>query len=426
MFAVLPGLDAIAEGVVRAEQARLRSVLVRTNDVLASNSHGLFRARRSDKKWAALPIPPSMPPGGLFAQQPCGATPIFYYTPKWRARKLPHAEKKVFGLYVSEDDGQRWQLISKDYDFKEVFLHSDGTLYAIVAMTEEIAPTKAKQAHGVWISDQENEKGNRTIHFDRIVMSVDSGRSWRDISSGIARSMTLYSIFSDPDHSELVCLGGNCIRGYVLQATDKSYKWKKTRERDWWKTHETEDTFFRGCYSTGSTLYMCSATLSNYFDHPFHNRVHLPAFRITTARNSYRFRAEDQVAVQVEVSFIREQPEVKILDLDEGLGFWGMRCILPDGKKQTISTSIGHSIYKSRSREKTKAELRRSPTLKARTINMTRSYKRSLNLSSLCDFPQIGTYRVQLFYNSGWIADRTEGEWPGSFCSSVFTITIDK
>ncbi len=122
LLTVMPILGAIAEEVVPAEQARLQSVLMRTNDIFASTSHGLFRARKSDKKWAALPIPSSMPPAGLFAKQPCGATEIFYYTPKWTAWKMPDAEKKVFGLYVSQDNGQHWQLISKDYDFKEVFL----------------------------------------------------------------------------------------------------------------------------------------------------------------------------------------------------------------------------------------------------------------------------------------------------------------
>jgi hypothetical protein len=119
-------VSAIAEKVIPADQPRLQSVLVRTNDVFASNSHGLFRAHRSDQKWVALPMLPSMPPSGSFAKQPREGTPIFYFNPKSTAWEMPHAAEKVFGLYVSKDDGQHWQFVSKDYDFKEVFLHPMG------------------------------------------------------------------------------------------------------------------------------------------------------------------------------------------------------------------------------------------------------------------------------------------------------------
>jgi len=344
VFAVGPG--AIAEEVVPPEKAHLRSVLVRKNYVFASNIHGLFRASKSDKKWVALPIPSSMPPKGYFAKQPCGVTPIFYYAGNWMAWNMPDAEKKVFGLYVSQDNGQHWQLVSKDYDFRKMFLHPDGTLYAIVAMEKKIGPEKAKKTAGVWLSDQADEEGNKTISFNRILMSIDSGRSWRDISSGIGRGFTLASIFQDPDHPELVCLNGGDIRAYVLQATDKNYKWQTTRHWDWWKTRETEEEFFRGAYSSGDGRYLHFATLSNYFDYPFDSRTTIRGLRITTDWESYTFTDSNEVAVRVEVSYIREESQVKFLDLDNQLDFWGMKRILPNGERETIVPSIDRSFSK--------------------------------------------------------------------------------
>jgi hypothetical protein len=126
------------------------------------------------------------------------------------------------------------------------------------------------------------------------------------------------------------------------------------------------------------------------------------------------------------VSFLSEQSQAIILDLDDQVGFWGINRILPDGKKENIKAPISHSIDKSKNKKEAKAEYRKMPDLKAHTIGMTHSYKRSLNISDLCDFSQAGTYRVQLIYSSGWVADHTNDTWSGSFCGSVFIITINK
>jgi hypothetical protein len=133
-----------------------------------------------------------------------------------------------------------------------------------------------------------------------------------------------------------------------------------------------------------------------------------------------------------------------------------MKRILPNGERETIVPSIDRFINtriintrkledlkpleeieaefrkgelgeERKRKEKRKAELRKSLDLKAHIIGGTRTYKRSLDLSGLCDFTQLGTYKVLLMYHSdSKIAYRDKNEWSGSLFGSVFTIKIDE
>lgn len=407
----------------KENEGRIRSVLVPPDEVFASTARGLYRAAVDNREWESLPLDEHMPPGGFFAQQPPTATPIYYFTPKWTARTVAEANEKVFGLYRANSSGESWELRSTEYDFNQVYVHDDGVLYAIVAMTKKISREQAENIGPVWISEEEDERGQRTVSYDRIRMSTDSGRNWRDISHGIGRGMSLCSLFPDPDHKDLVCIVGNSVREYVLQASDKEYEWQMTRAWDWWPDHETEETFFRSSYSTRSTLFLHSATLSNYFDFPFGSRTDIPAFQIVTDE-SHAFDRGERVVIPVEVRFLPDRPTVRILDMDGQVGFWGLRRILPDGTREGVAAAIGWSVYKSKSREETKAEIRLSPALATHVLEKGRPYRRSLDISALCDFPRSGTYRVQLIYQSNWIADKEKGEWPGSFSSPVFEIKV--
>jgi len=305
---------------------------------------------------------------------------------------MPSANTKTFGLYRFDPVGEKWELLSTAYDFKHVFVHKDETIYAIVGITE-------KQEH-------------RTFFYDRILLSTDSGKHWEDITHDIGHGVGLYGIFQDPDHKELVCLSGNAIRGLVLQADDKSYKWTLLREWEWWGKHSPMKFFFADAYSTGTTLFMHHATLSNYFDYPFGDRTEIHSFRIVV-RGRRDFKPKEPIVLPVEVVFWFESDVIAtLLDTEHGHACWGLCRILPDGTQQVVPIAKGVD--------------RESPAVKLHRLTHRQSYHRSLDLSAMCDFSKPGTYRVQLFYDDGWIANRDKGDWQGSFRSPTFDIKISR
>ena len=110
----------------------LVSVLLRKHEVFASNGEGIFRASLSEKKWEQVTIPAGMPRGGKFADQPEDAKVILYYASKLPSpTRCENGAACLYGLYVSEDDGRRWRLVSQKDDYGPVFLHTNGTLYAV-------------------------------------------------------------------------------------------------------------------------------------------------------------------------------------------------------------------------------------------------------------------------------------------------------
>ena len=425
---------SLASGQVNAKGTeqdleRLRSVLVRPNEVFASTLGGLFRADRDAKQWERLPTPKTLPPGGLFAQGTSRHGWVYYYTPKWIAGSIPSPESFSFGLYCSRDAGQKWELVSSSHDFTHVYVLG-ADLYGISDVMEQI-PSDQAEGIGMYVSEEETAPGKHTVNYQRAFWSRDAGRTWRDISNGVARGMSLFSISPDPDHEGLICLHGNCIRGYVLQADDTSYKWKMTQERGWRAEHETDQTFFggdhywvffgvnhHGAYSIG---YMHGATLSNYFDFPFGERTQIPGFEIRTAA-THTFGKGRAITLPLEVIFLPEGPAVAILDASNEVGFWGLRRILPNGERELVRAPFEESVYRSKEREDTVAGIRRSPSLRLHVLSHDHVYRRSLDLSELCDFEEIGTYRVQIFYMG--IADGGEGGWTGTFSSPVFEIEI--
>lgn len=372
-------------GVTAADsdlQERLRSVLVRRDEIFVSCPKGLYHTLKSEKQWVPLSIEDRIPLDGYFAAQSPTSSSIYYFTPRWIGWKIPSINNKTFGLYRFDLAGKKWKLLSAEHDFVHIFIHDDGVIYGITNLT----------------------------HYNRILMSVDSGEHWQDISNGIGKGIQLLRIFQDPDHKELVCLSANCIRGLVLHANDKNYEWKITKEWDWWRPRETDDLFFAPSYSTGSSLYMHAATLSNYFDYPFGSRTQMPSFQIAIGR-SYAFKQHEKMVLPFEIRFLDNVgTAVTLLDMEGETAFWGLRRILPDGKREFVWPARVGS--------------RESRTLKSHVLNKKQPYARSLDISALCEFSKLGTYRVQLIYDSGWLADRTKGEWPGSFCSPVFELKV--
>jgi len=399
-----------------AQLLALRSVLRRDKDVFASNTAGLYRAELPGKTWKQLPLPDSMPVNGYFADQPINSNLVLYYAPEEITTKTTDTKTTVNGLYMSRDDGRTWKLISSNNDYSRVFLHSNGALFAVI--------------------DAYNFKGPA-----RVLMSKDLGESWRDITGKIFGE--IYAIFADPDHPELICLGGSDMRGYIFQATDENYEWKATRELEWWPKHQTEEGFLSRGYSTTTTLYMLQATLLNYFAHDFGQRVTLPGFDIAPQERAYEFSKAQAKVIQVSIPFLTEPHVMKalekelqksgrqrrstkiiLIDQKDGLGLWGLKVVSPDGKQTDIQPSISKSVYESKDREAIKQQLRETGGFQAHEIPYGEPYKRLIDLSKLYDFTGPGLYKVQLVYDSMWLADPGQDEWPGSFTSQVFTVTI--
>jgi len=338
-----------------------------------------------------------MPPGGKFAAGLEEAKMLIYfapglYTPPARRGSMP-------GLYLSQDGGLTWKLVCSDHSFREVFLHKSGGLYALAARKPE------------------------DDYATQMLLSKDLGRTWRDITGKAA--LEFVGLFRDPDHSELVCVEGQGLRAYVLQAQNGDYEWQIFREWEWWEKHETDEHFFQPSYSSTWRLYYHEASLATFFERAFPSWARLPALELATERDTYRFEKQAEKIVPVEIRFWRADCKVKLVDLTRAPECFGLRVVDAEGKRiETWSPAI-MAISKARETlPEVQAEYRRREDFIIRELSKGHSYRRSVDLGKLYDFGRPGTYRVQLEYNSLGLAERERGEWPGSFRSRVITVTI--
>ena len=157
---------------------------------------------------------------------------------------------------------------------------------------------------------------------------------------------------------------------------------------------------------------MHNATLSNYFDYPFGNRTQIPSFRIAVG-GGRNFKQKEPIVLPVEITFLCEGASATLVDMDHGYACWFLRRILPDGTQQRVPPIA-------------KAVDRKSPRVMSHRLAHRQSYKRSLDLSAMGDFSKPGTYRIQLVYGDGGIAEMDKGDWVGQFSSSVFEIKVSR
>jgi hypothetical protein len=384
-----------------ALKARLSSVLVRDNEVFAANTEGIFRATAKDKQWIRLPSSKDLPANGSFADTPKDSNHILYFAHTFPSDR-PNPNR---GLYHSTDGGVTWRLISGDYDFQQVFLHRDGSLYAIVMRTEK---TKEGTAY-------------RWSILRAPVVVVPA--KWLDITGDIGAGVTLHGIFEDPDHDGLVCLRGNCIRNYVIQAQDKNYRWEMTPETHWdrWRQPETDESFLSQWYYTQSTLFMLSATLPNYFDHPFGSATSLCGLTIRTKEVNYTFAKAAPKVIPVAIHFMQEEDGTHLLDLSEDLDFWGIRVVTPSGER-VFRPAKGYALKEDD--QKARKGYRDRKDLVSMEVKSGKPYQRSIDLDRLFNFSKAGTYKVLLSYHNTWLADRDKEEWVGGFGGQVFTVTV--
>jgi hypothetical protein len=383
------------------KQARLFAVVRAGDFVVAVSSNGFYRTQASTKNWERISVPRGMWVQGQFATSQSDSNSIFYW---------PYSFGKSGGLYVSHDAGSKWDLVSGKFGFRFVYPNHDGRLYAIVEKEVTI----------------DSRKGFRS----RLLLSNNQGKSWKDISQNIFGD--LESIFTDPQHTNRVCVLGNSIRGYIFESVDDNYsEWTNTVEWNWRKDSKTDEEFLEGGYSTGNILYMLNARLSNYFDYDFGSAAQIPAFEISVQTNHLVFGKEDQIEIPVTIKFREPGFTVKLPDATNGEEMWSIQMITPLGERirsQAKTNRIGQART-----EILRQQYRALPDFKIAEVSATNSYSRMIDLSHLSDFSNLGEYRFRLCYSSsGWAWEQGEHEghgiktdiWDGSFCSPIFTLTI--
>jgi hypothetical protein len=398
----------------------LFSVFVHRDWIFATAPGGLYRASPREKRFVRLPMPERVPQVGFLVAQPPDSSMLYFNAPESASWTLASTVGKAFGLYRCDLRGEKWELMCQQYEFDHIHVHRDGTLFAITCL-----PVRAPEAP------------DRPFDADRILASKDSGKTWTDISDGIAPFLRLDEILADPDHKDLVCLrsSGKQER-YWCQASDGGYRWAQITEPEWDRRHGSHNYLFREQYLIGTDNPTITAMLSNYFDFPFGGTVALIPFELSVG-GTRTFKAGERVIIPLEVKFRSALPRsITLLDTERGNLVWELRRVLPSGEREIIfAPTTGDAA---RGLDKVQADGTRTviPTgaavrpgpgnLRVHRLADRQSYKRLLDFSAICDFSTPGEYLVQLVYESGAVADSKRSEWSGSFSGPVFKISIIK
>jgi hypothetical protein len=398
--------------VERLANELILSVLPHREGVFVTTPKGIYRASPREKKWTPLSMPANVSPIGFLAKQPADSTLLYYYANKARYSELPAAKGKDFGLFRCSLGGGNWQPLTSKYDFGDLFVQEDGAIYAL---------------------GESPEKLRDLLCINHVLMSTDAGKHWDDISHDFASGFGLTSIFPDPDHRGLICLNVWCRHGeFVLQADDKTYAWDgATKLGDWRRKHDPENCFFAAEYSTATENFEYRATLSNYFEYPFGDRVKVPAFEIS-AGGPRMFKQNERVVLPVRIAFRVVTGDVATLvDTQQAHIVWGLKRLLPDGTREVVGVATSAFGAPYTSPDGTHVIIPAREVVRPGAADLTihrlangQSYERSLDLSSMCDFSKPGKYRVQLVYGNGAVADREKGEWVGTFTGPVFEINV--
>ena len=188
-----------------------------------------------------------------------------------------------------------------------------------------------------------------------------------------------------------------------------------------------------------------NAKLSNYFGFPFGGSAAVSSFQVTVG-GLRKFKRHEPIPLTVSTEFLFEdagesgwaggdpREGVKLVDTEHGHLVRGLRRTLARrdagdcrGRRRRAARLGPAPALPDGMRETIPAEkaVRPGPgELKVHHLTHRQCYKRSLDVSEICDFSRPGTYLVQLIYENGWIASERKGEWPGRFRSPVFEVTM--
>lgn len=408
MVALLPCRPVSATDLTPDEaNAQLTSVAKCERYAFATNPTGLFRAPLDTKRWERLETPPEIPLNGKFASQP-GRSPLILYfaRPPYRRPTDPPADRNLrFGLYLSRDDGQTWQLAAARDDFGFVLLHPDGSIYAATG------------------ADAANDGR-------RIERSTDLGKTWRDITGKAFGG--IQSIEVDPERPHLVRVHSWGIRGYTSTATDENYDWN-TRMSGWGQAagRRPSSEFFRRDSGSTNRFYMYAATLANYFGYDFGDKTSVQAFEVVPTQPRFEFARGQRVVIPVRVVFhydpdvirrgpngptrMAKPPVERFADWHGEVSFWSCRIETADG--QFVGVPESRKLVKPQDHTP-------APGLLVSDLTPSSPYQRDLDLSHLFNFAKLGEYRVQIVYGSYGLPETDKTIWNGSFTSPVFTVVV--
>jgi hypothetical protein len=361
----------------------LRSVVLLEDRLIASTRRGLFITRKDERKWNELPTPETLPVGGLFAKQPGHGHRVFYH-PYPGSETYPSTV--INGLYQSDDLGQSWKLVSRAFPITAAFLHPDGTLYAIATGGTVATAATGGRPPG-----------------DQLMMSEDSGQTWKDISPRDSYPNQFTNLMQDPENPELICAAGWSLRDYYYQAADRSYTtWTEMRHGEWLR--KIQPFRFEGSDISHSQ----AATLSNFFDFPFEDHTAITLPKLTVRPASASFGKNDPISIQVGIAFSPENPAMKGMDLQPAPRCWTLRRVLPDGRKETLNLQ--------------------SPATEALTGSTGGAIPRllRLDLRQFGDFTLPGTYQIQIVYTKPHLAAPPEPAREVRIGSPILKIDINR
>ena len=260
------------------------SVHVHGDWVFASTPEGIYRASVREKKWVRLPSPRTFPHVVFFAAQPADLPVIYCYSPVPRngSNDLYPTTGKTLGLYRFDVRGEKWELLSSKYEFTDVCVKDGKTVYALVDIL------------------QTDKETGQPYLAPRILVSEDSAGRWKDVSNWDGPFFRDTTIFPDPDHKDLVCLHGHGHGDWVLQASDKRYKWTCVRYQEWEARHPLASDFF----ATDCCL-LYNAKLSNYFGFPFGGSAAVSSFQVTVG-GLRKFKRHEPIPLTVSTEFLFE------------------------------------------------------------------------------------------------------------------------
>lgn len=392
--AILGVKAAAQQEAVNHMNAPFLSVLRQETYVFASNKAGLFRADLESRQWHKLDLPVGMPPGGKFGKVPKVSTTILYVVSDRHGRS---GGKETFGIYASRDAGETWSLLSEHDDYGPVLLLPAGSLFAVTNPTSTRGPTQ--------------------IH-----MSKDMGKTWRNISG---KSGGIFDIFPDPDHPNQICLSVSVIREYILQADDERYLWNWTFGMIWRQERLSATEFFTRTYSYSfqapPVLY---ATLDNYFQYDFGDRVKMFAIDLSPDEPRFNVSQGEKVVVPITFRFHDRAPAtVKLIDGPSSSAHFGIHV---EFQGQLFAKSAkAHDVFRAENRDAARQRMLSETTWTDVTLTKASPYRRRVDITQLHDFSAKGTYRVQLIYDNNWLTGRDSGHWLGRFSSSVFEVVVE-
>lgn len=375
----------------------IMSLLVRNDKILASTMNGIFYASPTEQKWNKLNTPSIMPHGGQLIGCPKIKDVILYLA------LFPDKRKEsVYGLYISKDGGATWDKIKYKYPpQRNVLLHSNGNIYAVVSEPIEDEEYKYTKQH--------------------IVFSSDLGKTWQDITGDAACGGGVWRLFENKSGKICTQTQTSIGRFSIFYSDPKDHIWERMDGQSWINKNQPENEFF----AVSSNLSR-HATLDNYFDFKFGNSIILPLVDLHPLQNEYIFHRDNgKKSVEIELKVLSDDLKAKVADVPNYV-FWNTRFISPDGKRlHSYNFQKGKFNPKAIKRNKLlQKKFHDNPLQFSVDIDKDNPFKKNLYLTDFGDFSKVGLYKVQFCYAISWNLFDKKHKWIKSCYSKPINIKI--